>query len=59
MKAIGTCPKCGKVLETKDPHFIEWKEFFHNCDGKLKLVKGINWKSYPEDEKDLRILEQL
>ena len=56
MKAIGKCPKCGKMLETNDSYEINDKEIFHLCKGDYKSIK-MKLTLAPEDEKELWKIE--
>jgi hypothetical protein len=59
MKASAKCPKCGKFIETDCEGCIDKKGFecATGCSCDLEEGIKINWNKIPENEKDLREIE--
>ena len=59
MKAIGKCPNCGEEIETDCRGCIESENCFHKCEGleEADVFEGVKWKKIPENEKELREVE--
>ncbi|MBI2043612.1 hypothetical protein HYT25_04455 [Candidatus Pacearchaeota archaeon] len=67
MKAVGKCPKCGKTITTNCGGCIEGNlygcpennEKMHKCKKKYDVIENIKWKKVPENEKELKEIEQI
>lgn len=60
MKAIATCPKCGKKLTTDCRGCIDGGLDVHKCKDMKEpgMVENIKWKKIPETEKELMEVEE-
>lgn len=57
MKAIAECPKCGKQVETDCKGCIMSGSSYHMCGDKCEVV-DVEWKKFPENEKEIREFEE-
>ena len=54
MRALAKCPKCGETTSTGCEGCISSGNAFHKCENEKKAdVIEVNWKIYPETEKEI------
>jgi|TARA_Y100000310_G_scaffold125920_1_gene124674 hypothetical protein len=67
MKAIAKCPKCGETITTDCKGCIEGniygcseqEEKLHECQGKYNIIENIKWEKVPENEEELKEIEEI
>lgn len=66
MKAIAKCPKCGKTITTNCRGCIEGgtcgcseSSEEHDCIADFDIIEGIEWKKIPENEAELKEIENM
>jgi hypothetical protein len=66
MKAIAKCPKCEETITTDCRGCIEGNSYgcsehgekFHKCQENDNIIEDVKWKKVPEDEKELKEIEE-